>query len=179
MRIGVISDTHIPELMTRLPDSMHEVFKDLDIILHLGDICQLETLRELQNRFAITFAVHGENDSPEVRQYILEYKRVVEFGNRRIGMIHGYREEQKSFLKDLKRFLGSKEDDYHEYLLSQFEGEEVDCIAFGNTHKPYVKVHKGILLFNPGAAAPIPGNRPSVGILEVSERAITGKIVYL
>jgi putative phosphoesterase len=179
MRIGVISDTHIPELMDRLPDSMHEVFQDLDIILHLGDICQLETLRELQNRFAITVAVHGEDDSPEVKQYILEDKRVVEFGNRRIGMIHGYREGQKGFLASLKRLFGSPEDDYYDYLLSQFEGGGVDCIVFGHTHKPYVKVHKGILLFNPGAAAPTTGNRPSVGFLEVSERTITGKIAYL
>lgn len=179
MRIGVISDTHIPDLMDRLPDSMHEVFKELDIILHLGDICLLETLRELQNQFAITFAVHGESDSPEVKQYIPEQKRVVEFGNRRIGMIHGDREEQKGFLKGLKQFLGSKEDDYYAYLLSQFEREGVDCIVFGHTHKPFVKVYKGILLFNPGVAASTSGNRPSVGILEVSERAITGKIACL
>jgi putative phosphoesterase len=179
MRIGVISDTHIPDLMERLPESVHEVFQHLDIILHLGDICQLETLRELQNRFAITFAVHGESDSPEVKQYIPEHKRVVEFGNRRIGMVHGHMEERKGFLARLRRLLGSAEDDYYNYLLSQFAGQEVDCIVFGHTHKAYVKVHKGILLFNPGAAAPTPGDRPSVGILEVSERTITGKIACL
>jgi putative phosphoesterase len=165
MRIGVISDTHIPDLMERLPESVHEVFQHLDIILHLGDICQLETLRELQNRFAITFAVHGESDSPEVKQYIPEHKRVME--------------ERKGFLARLRRLLGSAEDDYYNYLLSQFAGQEVDCIVFGHTHKAYVKVHKGILLFNPGAAAPTPGDRPSVGILEVSERTITGKIACL
>lgn len=179
MRIGVISDTHIPELMDQLPDSMHEVFKDLDIILHLGDICQLETLRELQNRFAITFAIHGESDNQEVKQYILESKRVVEFGNRRIGMIHGNQDEPKGLLQGLKKLLGPKEEDYYDFLLSQFEGEGIDCIVFGHTHRPFVRVYKGILLFNPGAAAPTPGNRPSVGILEVSERAITGKIAYL
>jgi putative phosphoesterase len=176
MRIGVIADTHIPELQDRLPDRVREVFKGLDIILHVGDVCRLETLRELQNQFTITMAVYGEDDNAEVKQY-LEEKKIVEFGNRRIGMIHGYREQEKGLLAVLRRLLGISQVSYHDYLLSQFDG--VDCIVFGHTHVPYVKVYSGVLLFNPGAAVLTPGNRPSVGTLEVSDRAITGRIAYL
>jgi hypothetical protein len=43
----------------------------------------------------------------------------------------------------------------------------------------YVKMHGNILLFNPRAAVAVPGHRPSVGVLNVGARNITGKIVYL
>jgi putative phosphoesterase len=66
-----------------------------------------------------------------------------------------------------------------EFLLGKFKGEGIDALIFGHTHKPYVKAHRNLLLFNPGAAVPTVGHRPSVGILEVGETSVTGKIVYL
>lgn len=65
----------------------------------------------------------------------------------------------------------------YKYVLDQFQG--VDCIVFGHSHHPYIKVWNGVLLFNPGAVAPTSGLRPSVGILDVDERTIKGRIVYL
>ena len=57
--------------------------------------------------------------------------------------------------------------------------EKVDAVVFGHTHQPYVKMKNGVLLFNPGAALPVRGQHPSVGILDIGERTITGRIVYL
>lgn len=178
MRIGVISDTHISDLMEKLPPRMEEVFSGLDIILHAGDVCKLEVLRKLQNEYTITMAVYGDDDSAEIKQYIDE-KRVIGFSRRRIGLIHGHQFRPLTFMPRIRMLLKGQDVKYafNEYILSQFEN--VDCIVFGHTHRPYVRVYKGVLFFNPGSAAPNPGMRPSVGILDITDRAITGEIVYL
>ncbi len=178
MRIGVIADTHIPDRLPSLPPRIEEIFHGLDIILHAGDICTLGTLHQLEERLTITMAVAGDSDEEEVKQY-LDEKKVVRFGQSSIGMIHGHRDGSPSRWQSLARKLlrASSQEELYKYVLNQFEG--VDCVVFGHSHRPYVKMRGGVLLFNPGAVAPAPGVRPSVGILDVSEKTISGRIVYL
>ena len=179
MKIGVIADTHIPDLMPSLPPRIEEVFQGLDIILHLGDVCQLGILHQLENGFTITMAVAGERDTWETKSY-LEEKKIVRFGNRRIGMIHGHQhDEGAGRWARIRRMLRreSPREGLYRHVRDQFEG--VDCIVFGHSHHPYIKVRNGVLLFNPGAAAPTPGMKPSVGILDIGETTISGRIVYL
>lgn len=182
MKIGVIADTHIPDIIPELPPKVKEIFRGVDIILHAGDITTVETLRELQNYFTITMAVAGEHDNEDAKKY-LQTKQVVEFGNRKIGIIHGYSADKgtdplSNLSRKLKKlFRPPTHEDLYQYVLSQFE--DVDCIVFGYTHQPYVKVRNGVLLFNPGAVAPTRGVRASVGLLDIGKRAITGKIIYL
>ncbi len=182
MKIGVISDTHVPAESPVLPSRIAEVFKGLDIILHAGDVCELYMLAEFQESYTLTFAVWGECDSDDVRHY-LEETQVVRFGERRIGLIHGHQfePEQRGVLGRLRHLLGSRPDPeaLPRFLLEQFADEEVQAIVFGHTHHPYVKMHEGVLFFNPGSALAGPGRRPSVGILDVGRRSITGRIVYL
>jgi len=182
MKIGVIGDTHIPALSPLLPFRIPEVFKGLDIILHVGDICELYVLEEFQEMYTLTFAVFGERDSEQVQQY-LDEQRVVRFGERRVGMIHGHQlaAQQEQARGGLRRFFGREPElpPLEDFLLQQFEGDEVHAVVFGHTHQPYVKMHNGILLFNPGPALPGRGRQASVGILDVEKRSITGKVVYL
>lgn len=182
MRIGVIGDTHIPTMTPVLPARIKEAFKGLDILLHVGDICELYVLEEFQETYTLTFAVSGEDDSDAVQRF-LEEKRVVRFGERRVGMIHGYQFENllKSARGKLRQFLGWRPEllTLPAFLLDQFAREDVHAIVFGHTHQPYVKMHNGVLLFNPGAALPGLGRHPSVGILDVGTKSITGKVVYL
>jgi putative phosphoesterase len=165
MKIGVIGCTHIPQSIPSLPEKVQMVFKGMDIILHVGDVTGLATLKTLEDNYTVTIAVCGESDSPEVRKYV-EPLRVVEFGGRRIGMVHGD-----------GKFPGRL--GVAEGVLSRFAGERLDAIVFGHTHVPYARVHNGVLLFNPGAAAPVGRWRPSVGILDVQPRSISGRYMYL
>jgi len=179
VRIGVLADTHIPDLTPSLPPLIEEVFRGLDIILHAGDICRLDTLQQLEDNFTITIAVAGETDSSEAKKY-LEDKRVVRCANRSIGIIHGdHKKRPDGWWGALRRRLmrGGPYEGLYRYVLDQFDG--VDCIVFGHSHRPYIKMRSGILLFNPGAVAPTPGSRPSVGILDVDQRTIAGRIVYM
>jgi putative phosphoesterase len=165
-----------------LPARIKEVFKGLDIILHVGDICELYVLEEFQELYTLTFAVWGERDSEDVRRYV-EEKRTVRFGQRRVGMIHGHQLEapEEGTWDRLRAMFGRRPDPVAlpDFLVEQFAGEDVQAIVFGHTHQPYVKLHKGIRIFNPGAALAGPGRRPSVGILDMGEHKITGRIVYL
>jgi putative phosphoesterase len=182
VKIGLIGDTHVPALSPVLSAHIETAFSGLDIILHVGDICELYVIEEFQERYTLTMAVAGESDSDEVRQYVDE-KRVVSFGQRRIGMIHGHQFEaqRRGVFDGLRRWLKLRPPaaELDAFLLSRFADDQVDAIVYGHTHQPTMRMHGNILLFNPGAAVAMPGHRPSVGILNVGARNITGKIVYL
>lgn len=44
MRIGVISDTHVPVRARTLPGEVFEIFAGVDLILHAGDLITLDVL---------------------------------------------------------------------------------------------------------------------------------------
>lgn len=156
MKIGVISDTHIPHRAKKIPEEVLKIFEEVDIILHSGDLEILEVLEELNN-IAPTIAVQGNMDSPEVKKS-LPLKVEKKIGNFNIGIIHG----NGSPFGIIKRI--------------EKEFKEVDCIVFGHTHRPCNKIMNNILFFNPGSPtdtffAPY----PSVGILEITDK-IEGRI---
>lgn len=59
-KIGVLSDTH-----GHLPKEVYEFFKDVDLIIHAGDIGSVDVLNELQ-AFKKTVAVYGNIDDFDV-----------------------------------------------------------------------------------------------------------------
>jgi putative phosphoesterase len=161
MKIGVISDTHIPASTDKIPAEIFRHFKGVDLILHAGDLTNLLILNELR-KVAPVEAVFGNMDPPEVRSN-LEIKKIINAGKFRIGLIHGAgpsagieKRIKKAFLKD-----------------------KVDVIVYGHTHRPVNKVKEGILFFNPGSPTDkffAPYN--SCGILEVGTE-VKGKIIRL
>ncbi len=159
MKIGVVSDTHIPESVPDLPAELMHGFEGVDIILHAGDILDCAVLDELA-AIAPVRAVRGNMDNFP-RSYELPEKLVVEAEKFRIGLIHGH-----GAPNGLERRIAKEFDDVH-------------CIVFGHTHRPFNEVIDGVLLFNPGT----PTDRRfapyrSFGILDVADR-ITGRIIRL
>jgi putative phosphoesterase len=177
MKIGVISDTHIPDLRRSLPARVLEIFSTVEIVLHAGDITSIQVLQQLQESVSLTFAVYGEDDSPEVKSYLQE-SQVLEFGGLRVGLIHGNREARLDVNNRLNRLLRRDpyNPEYIHYILSRFNN--VDAIVFGHTHIPYAKVHEGVFLFNPGSINPY-RDEASVGVLEINNRGIRGRILPL
>ena len=175
MKIGVIADTHIPDLRRSLPARVMEIFSAVEIVLHAGDITSLAVLQQLQESVSLTFAVSGEEDSPEVRQYVQE-SQVLEFGGLRVGLIHGNREPRAELNSRLNRLLRRDpyNPEYIHFILGRFNN--VDAIVFGHTHVPYARVQEGVFLFNPGSINPY-RSEPSVGLLEIDNRGIRGRIL--
>ena len=67
MRIGKISDTHIPQDAEIIPSYVIEIFQDDDLILHAADIYISSVLDELE-AMAPVLAAAGDDEYAEVRQ---------------------------------------------------------------------------------------------------------------
>ena len=84
--IGVISDTHIPTRADKIPEKVFDVFKNVDLIVHAGDIVSIGVIEELE-KIAEVIAVHGNDDPPELRKKLPEINSFDLF-NWRFGVIH-------------------------------------------------------------------------------------------
>src|SRR5437764_8732647 len=85
VRLGVISDSHIPDRMRTLPPAMFEALAGVDAILHAGDICVQRVLDALA-QVAPVYAVRGNRDLV----LRLPLDRVLTFEGVRLGLTHGH-----------------------------------------------------------------------------------------
>lgn len=151
MKIGVISDTHIPIACKQLPDKIKEHIKDADMILHAGDLIELNVLDELKKITPNVIAVYGNMDSTET-QSELPRKKIIKANNYTIGLIHGWGGPQFIIERIRKEF------------------KNVDIIVFGHLHKAVNLRKDGVLFFNPGSATDkIFTDVNSIGILELND----------
>lgn len=144
MRLGVIADTH-----GLLRGEVFDVFRDVDHILHAGDLGPLDLLSELEALAPVT-AVYGNTDGSDVRSRLPQVARV-ELDGFGIVVTHGDQ-------------LGAPNP---EKLHAAFPDAEI--LVFGHTHRPLLTlVDVVVTVMNPGGAGPkrfdLP---PSVGILEL------------
>lgn len=159
MKVGVISDTHISARDKGVPASLLNQLREVDLILHAGDLVVLEVLESLRE-VAPVEAVAGNMDGPDVRE-VLPPKRVISIEGLRVGLIHGW----GSPLGLAERVLG------------EFE-RDVEVVVFGHSHRCWQRRLGETLLFNPGSAkrnffSPF----RSYGILTIEGHQITGEIV--
>lgn len=159
MKIGVLSDTHVPAIAPSLPAAVFELFKDVDLILHAGDIVELSVLDELR-AIAPVEAVAGNMDGGDVHR-ALPVKKIIPVGKFRIGLIHG------KWKLDIQKEMIRKEFD------------NVDLIVYGHSHSPFWGMVDGVLFLNPGTPTDkrwAPFN--SVAILEAGEE-LTAEIIRI
>lgn len=145
MRLGVISDTH-----GMLRPEVFEVFKEVDHILHAGDIGSLDILTELEAIAPVT-AVFGNTDGFEVRAKVPRVA-MIQLDGFDIVVTHG---------DQFGRGVPSEE------LHAAYPA--ADILIHGHTHIPKLElVDVVVTVMNPGGAGEqrfdIP---PSVGILEL------------
>jgi putative phosphoesterase len=131
MKVGVISDTHIPTSHAVLPPAVFKIFNGVDLILHAGDIVNFEVLDQLRE-IAPVEAVAGNMDDEETRLR-LPYKKTFKIGKYTTGLIHGkYKiEEQQTMIRK--------------------EFGQVDLIVYGHSHRPFWGTVDGIYFLNPGS----------------------------
>lgn len=157
MRLGVISDTH-----GMLRPEVFDVFREVDHILHGGDIGEWDLIVELQALAPVT-AVYGNTDSFDIRSRVPQVAEI-ELDGFQIVVTHG------------DQFGSPTPATLHD----AFPNAEI--IIYGHSHKPLLQlVDKTVTVMNPGGAgAPRFGIAPSVGILEL-EAGIPprGRIVSL
>lgn len=129
-RIGVMSDSH-----GIVPKQIYTFFKDVDIILHAGDIGSIEVLKELR-QFKKTIAVYGNCDDrymdDEVKNML-----TVKIEDTKILMTH----------------IGGYPKHYEKNLIPIFAAEKPDIFICGHSHilKVMYDEDYSFLLINPGA----------------------------
>jgi len=158
MKIGVVADTHSKEL----PPKLREELSKVDLILHAGDLCETRDLEVFESIGEIK-AVYGNMDSPEVVKQ-LQRTQVVSCGAFKIGLFHGE----------------GPPDGVLDRVREEFKDKDVQAVVFGHSHQPLNRKIGGVLFFNPGSPNDdIFAPYKSFGILDVSPKGITGKIIKL
>jgi len=133
MKIGIISDTHIPATRHKLSAELLHALEGCDMIIHAGDIIELWVLEDLK-KISKVEAVCGNMDSRKVRSSLPE-KKTLNLEGKKICLMHGYG-NPVILVKTLKN-----------ELLSQ----KPDIIIFGHSHKAMNESIDGVLFFNPGS----------------------------
>lgn len=155
--IGVLSDSHIPDRVTSLPKEIFSLFKDVDLIMHAGDLSVKSVLSDLEE-IAPVKAVRGNMDPYNLS---LNHEVIVSVENIKILLTHGY---------------GGRID-AHERVYRENKNKKANCIIFGHTHKPFNQKINGTLMFNPGSCTdPRNEEYPSCGILKIKNDIIVGDI---
>jgi putative phosphoesterase len=167
IRVGLISDTHIPRDAKTMPPRVQEVFKYVDLILHAGDIYVPEVLDELET-IAPVIAARGNGDWDFPQDHRLGTHCIIKIAGLTLGLSHAlhYSEGLKATSQKM--------------IEKQF-GQALDIVVIGDTHVAVIERHKGVLLINPGSpTVPIASKGiGTVGILEIGEKKATARIVRL
>ncbi|GAB6055883.1 metallophosphoesterase [Methanobacterium movens] len=158
MRIGVLSDTHIPERASEIPDMVKSIFKSVDMILHCGDLTSLKVKEELES-LAPTYCVQGNMDRYSGLE--LPKSRVIEIEGIKIGLNHGevYPRGDTQQLK---------------YIALELD---VEVLITGHTHWAFIKEVEGILMLNPGSATVPRLSDPTIMLLEIEKGNIDSEII--
>lgn len=157
MRIGLLSDTHIPDAAPALPPQVTEAFRDVDLILHAGDIYIPSVLDELE-RIAPVVAACGDDDYGDtLRDRRVKGKHILKLEGQTLWLIH-----ERPYLHGFTSYQGrdSRAQDKH---------DAPDIIVFGHEHRTVVSCSGDVLYVNPGSPTFLHYRRGlgTVGILNI------------
>lgn len=169
VNIGLISDTHIIDearasrfglslYTTVFPVQIKDAFRGVDLILHAGDIYDIQTLDELE-RIAPVLAAEGDDDpSDVVKDKRVKRRHILTIEGLTIGLAH-----------------------QHQTWYWEKPEKPLNVIIFGHTHSSSLHNYGDVLQINPGSA-----NFPhydrrlgSVGLLTINSGKAEAQIIQL
>lgn len=167
MRIGLISDTHLPSLMRSIDElgpQAANALRGVDLVLHGGDVTAPVVL-DWCGQFADVLVAEGNNDlfaDPRLAE-----RQFLDVHGFRIGMAHELRPETRPIREILRSALG---------------GEHVDVLIGGDTHVERLEYRDGVLLVNSGSPTfphHLSTRLGTIGILEITPGRLRAEIVAL
>ena len=160
MLIGLISDTHIPDRARVLPEKVLTSFKDVDLIIHAGDLTTTRVIDELED-IAPVIAIQGNMD--RVAGLNLPVAKTIEAEGVKIGVVHG----EVYPRGDTQQLL---------YLARQLD---VNILVSGHSHQPKIEQVEDVLLLNPGSPiVPRLADR-TVMLLEINDKNVDVEIIKI
>ncbi|MBI4295843.1 MAG: metallophosphoesterase family protein [Chloroflexi bacterium] len=140
MRIGLITDTHVPEVIKAVPDEVAKVFSGVDLILHAGDIYARTVLDDLE-RIAPVLAARGDDDYiSSISDKRVQEKHVLKLEGKTVWLVHELPYEYRLHLWQSKAAVEDPGPD------------APDVIVFGHEHSTILKQVGKTLLVNSGSA---------------------------
>lgn len=165
MLIGLLTDTHIPGSIRELWPEIRTAFKDVDLILHGGDIITGSVLDWLE-QIAPVLAARGNNDGGWEDRRVQDV-HILDFEGWRLGLIHDLEPEDRPipYLQE-----------------TYFLKAPVDIMVCGHTHYERIDHRDGVLLVNSGS--PIHPHLFStrlgtVGFLDIQRSKVEARVVRL
>jgi putative phosphoesterase len=166
MRIGLITDTHLPALFRSLDDLGPECaafLKTVDLILHAGDVTAPSVLDWLEC-FAPVIVSQGNND--EFHDPRMQPVQILDVQGWRIGMVHNLAPETRPVSLLRERYFRT----------------EVDIMVGGHTHLERLDVREGVLIANSGSPI-LPHHKETrlgtLGLLEFDGDHVHAEIIHL
>ena len=165
MRIGILSDTHLPARIRSLDElgpSPATFFSQTDLILHSGDLTSPIVLDWLE-QFAPVLCSTGNNDS--IPDHRCEDVHMLNIAGWKIGMVHS---------------LGprNRPTDVLQYAFPS----PVDIMISGHTHQEALELRDGVILLNSGSAT-FPRNLElrlgTVALLELTQDKLEAHVFDL
>ncbi|WP_420796266.1 metallophosphoesterase [Clostridium botulinum] len=159
--MGVISDTHMDKHTSKIEKFIDKCFKDVDLIIHLGDFTSPRVLEKIKKKKKV-IGVWGNNDRNGLRQELKE-KEIVILNGYKVGLFHGHGTEKNTL----------------DRIYSIFKDDNVDIILFGHSHQPMIKTKNKTLIINPGSPSKKIRERWfSYVVLSLKKEKIEAKICF-
>ncbi|MET0911019.1 MAG: YfcE family phosphodiesterase [Ilumatobacteraceae bacterium] len=175
-RIGLISDTHIPEARPELWPQVFDVFAGVDAILHGGDIHELRVLDDLA-AVAPLWSARGNGEDGSAGRPIaghdprLRYSWLLDLGGLRVGLTHDVPMPEHPPNYTVERWKHRR-----------FGTRDIDVLVYGDSHVERIDIVDGTLCVNPGSPTYPHNLMPqlgTLGFLEIDGRTVTASLWQL
>ena len=145
MRIGLLSDTHIPEAMPELWPQVFTELKNVDVILHAGDIYDYSVLDQLEKVARVYAALGNGYEGSGGREEQRKDPRVkkswlLNLNNFTVGLTHYVP------MPEIPPNLTVKK-----WKQKIFPNVNLDVLIYGDTHVEQIDHIDGTLCINPGS----------------------------
>jgi len=170
MRIGLISDTHIPEACERLPAQVFTAFSGVDLVMHAGDVYINRVLDELAQIAPVIAALGNGDEGLDGHRFKLDpdarvsSAHLLEIEGVRVGLAHALPTPDET------------SDAVFERAMERHFGGVVDVLVIGHSHLEGITRFGRTLVVNPGSAT-LPRNLVDVpGTVAILEIAAGGRV---
>jgi len=169
MRIGLLSDTHIPHAAKTLPTEVLTAFNGVDLILHAGDIYDFSVLDDLE-RIAPVLAARGDDDNwPATKDdKRVKDRHVLNLFDQTLWLVHSSKPWLfRHVVESISR--------------GQTDKDFPNVIVHGHLHLPSIEREHGILFVNSGSPTFLDyrSGLGTVGILTIESGKVDAQIVKL
>ena len=176
VRVGLISDTHIPEARAELWPQVFDVFAGVDAILHGGDIHELRVLDQLLE-VAPLWSARGNGEDGSAGRPVaaddprLRYSWLLDLAGVRVGLTHDLPLPEIPPNYTVSRWKDRR-----------FGTQDLDVLVYGDSHVERIDVIGSTLCINPGSPT-YPHNLNTqlgtIGFLDIDGPTVTASIWQL